>query len=181
MAKKKKEELPLFSFADSFDDYEEDRVVVEDEPKKKKAEFKDSPIGRILHAIKVTKDETLLDDESMRKAFEPFMILRWLSMSNDYCEIVNYVNQLHGPMDKEMVFKLLIELIPKGKTFDPYIKAPKRCEDEDVINIATYYEISQREARTYVKMLGSEWAHDITSRISNSFDSSKKRTKRGKK
>ena len=171
-------ELPNISFEDCFDDYKEKKVV---EEKVVKKGFADSPIGKILHAIKVTKNDSLLDDEELRRAFNPFLILRWLSMNEDYCEIVNDVNQLYGPMDDEMVFKLLLELIPKGKTFDKYLKAPNSILDEDVINIATYFEISCREARTYVKVMGNEWARSISHKTSNSFATSRVKPKRGKK
>lgn len=179
MAKKKKEALKNFSFEHAFDDYVDDRVVIEDEPKKKKS-FQDSPLGRILDAIKVTKNRDLFDDQEVKKAFEPFITLKFLSMNEDYCELVNIVNQMHGPMDKEMVFNLLLELIPKGKTYDKFLSTKREEADQDVINISEYYEISQREARTYVTIMGEEWANEISSRISNEF-TSRRKPKRGKK
>ena len=171
-------ELKPVSFESSFDDFNDDTIVPE--PVVSKKGWEDSSIAKILNAIYVTKNVNLLDDPVIEKEFNAFVILRFISMNEEYCELVNLVNRVHGPMDSKMVFKLLIKLIPRGKVFSKYIKAAKIEDDISIINISKYYEISLREARQYFKIMGKDWADEISGKVSNNFERNKK-SKKGKK
>lgn len=171
-------ELKPVSFENSFDDFLDDPVVAEEVSIKK--EWKDTSIGKILNAIHVTKNENLLDDPVIEKDFNAFVVIRFISMTEEYCDLVNLVNRVHGPMDKKMVFKLLVNLIPRGKVFSKYVKPSKIEDDGSIDNISKYYEISLREARLYFHIMGREWAEEISNKMSNNFESIKK-SKKGKK
>ena len=171
-------ELKPVSFENSFDDFFSDPVIEEEVSIKK--EWSDTSIGKILNAIHITKNENLLDDPVIEKDFNAFVIIRFISMTEEYCDLANLVNRIHGPMDKKMVFKLLLKLIPKGKVFNKYIKPSKVDDDRCIINVATYYEISLRESRLYCQVMGREWSEEISNKICNNFESVKK-SKKGKK
>ena len=173
---KNKSILPTYSFADSFKDFKKEKVVVE--PKSKKG-FTDSSLGKILHAIKVSKNKDLLQDQEIKKDFNAFLIIKWLSMNEEYCELLNYVNGFFDKLDKESLFKLLVDLIPKGKTFDKFIK-PDNSVSDFVIDIATYYNVGYKEARTYIDVMGVEWAQTISDKYCNKMSNKKKRGKKKK-
>lgn len=119
----------------------------------------------IIDDIKVHKTGVLLNDEEYMKIFNTYMIIHILSMNNDYCDFVNMINEYQGVLDKKMVYKLLIELIPKGKTFDEYIKQDKIINDETVKYVAEYYEVGLKTSREYIKIMGSEWSNGIKSKF----------------
>jgi len=177
MAKKKSDEVTYHSFADSFSDFKEEKKVQEVEEKKAKVSFNDSPMGKILHAIKVTKNENLLDDDDLKKEFNPYMVIQWLSMNMDNCELLTFIDSFYSKLNKEQLFKLLVAIIPaRGKTFDPYISAKKK-KDEHVEDIARFYEIGTMEARQYIDVMGLEWAESISAKYSNGISKGKGKRK----
>jgi hypothetical protein len=115
----------------------------------------------IIDDIKVQKTGELLKDEEYKKLFNSYMILHILSMNEDYCEIVNMLNEYQGTLTKEMMYKMLVELIPQGKTYDQYIKTSKEIDDEDVKFVSMYYEVGFKTARDYIKLCGKDWSRDI--------------------
>lgn len=131
----------------------------DEEPSKKKSLFD------IVNDIKVYKTGELLKDEEYLKLFNTFMILRILSMNDEYCELVNMINEYQTVLDKESMYKLLIELIPHGKTYDEYIKPSKEIDDEDVRCVAEYYEVGLKTAREYIRFCGKDWSKGITDKF----------------
>jgi hypothetical protein len=179
MSKKKSiDESTTFSFSDSFDDFQEEKKVVESEVKKEKIPFKKTSIGKILFAIKVSKNENLLDDDIIKKDFDSYMVLQWLSMNTDNCELLTYIDSFYSKLTKEQLFKLLVNIIPpRGDTYDLYIKHKKE-KNEHVENIAKFYEVGTIEARQYVDVMGMEWSESITAKYSNGITRSRKKGKK---
>lgn len=69
--------------------------------------------------------------DSEKKIFSPFIINRLISMSPDYIELINYLQQYTiGLLDRREVYKLLVDLLPKSKFFSKYIKADKDDENK---------------------------------------------------
>lgn len=154
---------PYTSFTKSFRDYKDDP--------KKNYEKEDAvlpskkSIFDIIDDIKVHKTGTLLRDEEYKKMFNSYMVLHILSMNNSLCEIVNMVNEYQSVLDKEMMYKLLISIVPSGRSYDPYIRQEKIIEDSDVTLVAEYFEVGLKTARDYVKLMGKDWLSDIRNKF----------------
>lgn len=129
---------------------------------KKKEKPKSTALFDVLKDIKYYKKGNLLDVEGSEyeAAYNNFIALRFLSMNNDLCELVNLVNHFQDSFDKKEMYKLLIELIPETNSFDGFTKArtDKEQYEEDV---AEYYQCSKKEAREYINIMGQEWAHEV--------------------
>jgi hypothetical protein len=89
----------------------------------KKQEKSKNYLFDILNDIKLYKKGNLLDSSEYEKSFDKFMIMRFLSMNDDICEVINYVNDFQDILSKKQLYKLLIELVPITKSYDPYIKS----------------------------------------------------------
>jgi hypothetical protein len=76
-------------------------------PKEKSKNY----IFDIINDIKVHKKGNLLDESEYEKAFDKFIIMKFLSMNDDICEILNYVYDFHDILTKKQLYKLLIEIV----------------------------------------------------------------------
>jgi len=112
-------------------------------------------IFEYLKAILVNKNDKLQLD-----AYYPFLISRWLSFSSTGAtKALNCtVNQL-GNLDKEVHYKLLLQIFPKQKYFSKinYIKKVKKeekddAEIKDLEKLAKYMEVSTREVRLMLSL-----------------------------
>lgn len=119
----------------------------------------------ILNDIKSHKKGDLLDNQEYENAFDKFMIMRWLSMNDEICEYINYVNDFHEILTKKQLYKLLIEIVPITKSYDPYIKSEKEELIEGTYQVAEYYECSLKEAKEYIKLMGYDWLTDIRAKF----------------
>lgn len=127
-----------------------------------KTKKKSNALFELLDDIKLHKTGTLLDDEESEhyKAFNSFIIFQMLSMNDSNCEILSLINHLQSTLDKKRMYKLLINIIPTQRRFDPFIKANVDVYENEK-TIAEYFECSINEARNYIKIMGNEWASDI--------------------
>jgi len=94
--------------------------------------------------------------EVNRKSFSSFMMNRLLSMNTDYIEIVNELQKYTvGVLPPEVVYALYIDLIPKKKQFNKYVKASKETKfnSELVELLSKYFCISLKEATEYLDLL----------------------------
>jgi hypothetical protein len=91
-----------------------------------------------------------------KKSFEPYMINRFLSMSESYIELVNYVQTIPYT-EKEKYYILYCSILPKKQFFSKYIKSAIKQPDVDLIeNLAYYFECSKREIEDYLNILSDE-------------------------
>ena len=102
---------------------------------------------------KQTEDywETLNDTE--KKRWSNYMINRFLSMKMDWISFVNEVQQYNlKPKD---LYRLYIDILPKGKQWLRYIKRRKKMNYPNwLLEIMTKdFEISILEARHHLDML----------------------------
>ena len=91
-----------------------------------------------------------------KKAFSPFMINRWLSMSPELIELVNDFQQYTiGVLSKQHVYELYFEVLPKKKMFAKYIKGAgsDKYNSSLVEFVAEAHQVSTREALDYVDIL----------------------------
>jgi len=87
-----------------------------------------------------------------------WMVNRYLSMDQDYCEVVNMIQKNTWAMKGEHLYTLYKDLLPKQFLYLKYIKATskKEYEQEEVDAVSAYYNISKREAKEYIDMLPKE-------------------------
>ena len=102
---------------------------------------------------KQTKDywDTLNDTE--KKRWSNYMINRFLSMKMDWISFVNEVQQYN--LKSKDLYRLYIDILPKGKQWLRYIKRRKKMNYPNwLLEIMTKdFEISILEARHHLDML----------------------------
>jgi hypothetical protein len=109
------------------------------------------------HLSNITDKKTAwskLSDED-KKAFTPYMINRWLSMNMDWVELVNELQKYTiGLLSPEEVYKLYLDVLPKQKTFNKYIKGSKESKynSELVELLSKHFLISEKEAVEYLEL-----------------------------
>ncbi len=96
-----------------------------------------------------------------------YMINRFLSMDQDYVEVVNIVQKNTWQMKGEYLYNLYRDLIPKQYKFLKYIKSAHKSEYnvEEIEAVQLYFEVSKKEAKQYIDMLPKEELKQITQQI----------------
>lgn len=97
--------------------------------------------------------ETL--EESDRKTWSNYMIIRYMTMNPDWVELIAEVQPYLQEAPPKAVYKCLIGLLPKSRTFLKYMKSAssEKYEDWLVKLVAKFYEVSETEAEDYLKIL----------------------------
>jgi len=107
----------------------------------------------------ITYDKKSWDSfsEDDKTSFNTYMIHRYLSMESSYIDIVNYV-QVIPHNEKEKIYKIYCNMIPKKNVFLKYIKSTsnKKTSDSILQFIAKEYTCSLGEAEEYTHLLGKE-------------------------
>ena len=87
------------------------------------------------------------------KAYNTYMVNRWLSMNSDVTEIINFIQKYYS-LDKKIHYKMLSDILPKQKLFSKYVKGRKvdKYNPELVTCVANHYEISRKEAKERIGM-----------------------------
>ena len=115
-----------------------------------------------LKNITTTKGPYLGDE-----GWNNWMINRYLSMDPSYIEVVNIVQKNTWQMKGEYLYNLYKDLIPKQYVFLKYIKASKKVEykQEEVDAVASYFEVSKKQAKEYINMLPKDELEVIKQQI----------------
>ena len=99
-------------------------------------------------------------DESWDK-WNTYMVNRYLSMNINYIVVVNYVQKIN-PQNKQQIYSIYREMIPKKKLWLKYIKNENKNNYQEITDyISKYYECSQNEAEQYINMLQKPGIEDI--------------------
>jgi hypothetical protein len=122
---------------------------------KKKTAKKNKGVGLFDHidAVKTKQDPHYFDklDEPDKKTWSNWMILRALSYNDDYLPIVNEIQRyMHLP--PHLMYRLLIDIFPKQKTFDKFLRGAGEGKYEEwlIDLVKTDLQVSKREARHYL-------------------------------
>jgi hypothetical protein len=101
-----------------------------------------------------------ISEESWEK-WNSYMIHRYVSMDIRYIEFVNYIQTI--PYDnKQQLYNIYREMIPKTKTFFKYLKTNRKKKNTEVIDyIAEYFECSLGEAEEYLDILRETGARRV--------------------
>ena len=99
-----------------------------------------------------------------RKSFEPYMVNRFLSMNMGLLELVNELQKYTiGQLSPRDVYKLYLDVLPKKKSFDKYIKGSKEYKHPNMVvdYLSMYFEVSKREVLDYLEILSKDEVTNI--------------------
>ncbi len=106
-----------------------------------------------LNEITVVKTHPEDISEESWEKWNSYMIHRYVSMNIDYIDIVNYVQKIN-PQNKQQIYSIYREMIPKKKLCLKYIKNEKKKNyKEDAEYVAEYFECSLGEADHYIDII----------------------------
>lgn len=91
--------------------------------------------------------------EEERKTFNKYMLLRVLSMDENIIEEMSFVSKYFQTIPNEQFYKLLIDIVPKGRKFNKYIKGTGEDINKSIIEcICKKFNIGEKDARDYYKV-----------------------------
>lgn len=106
-----------------------------------------------LDEITVKKSHPDSFSEKSWDNWNSYMIHRYVSMYIDYIDIVNYVQKIN-PQNKQQIYSIYREMIPKKKTWLKYIKNQKKRNYQELAEyVAEYFECSLGEADHYIDII----------------------------
>jgi len=125
-----------------------------------------------------TKWEDLTEEE--KAAVNPYMLHRFISMKQEYLDIVNLI-QKYQNLPAKAIYKFYCDVLPKQKTYFKYIKASGKQDNETIKYIAEYFSCSQREAKDYIDILDTNQISIILNEIKgNDSKGTNRTTKKGR-
>jgi len=129
-----------------------------------------------LTSIKSSSDTFSEEDWSK---WNTYMVHRFVSMNPDYIELVNYVQTIPYE-NKEQVYNIYKEMLPKKQQFFRYIKASKKMKNRDMLGyVSKYFECSIKEADDYISLLKKKDLKNILTQMGIDEKDQKKLLKSG--
>lgn len=117
-------------------------------------------IFNIIDAMTINKIELDFTDERTTKAYDQYMINRFLSMDESLFYVAEMMNTITNLTD-EQHFDLLKSVLPKEKFYIKYMKGKKDVTEKEKRYIADYYEIGLKEASSYIQQMTQEEIDNI--------------------
>ena len=94
-----------------------------------------------------------------------YMVHRFISMNQDYVDIVNEVQQIN-PQNKKEIYTIYREYIPKNNKWNKYIKSNVKQYKSDILkHLSQYWECSQSEVKEYLNFLDNDEILRILNRL----------------
>jgi hypothetical protein len=104
------------------------------------------------------------------KSINVYMLHRYLSMSSEYCILVNEVQSI-PELSAEQVYNIYLSLLPKSKKYFKYTKAASEKIDKDKVSkLSLLLQVSQREANDYLALLSNDQFQDILNSYGQNTD-----------
>ena len=108
-----------------------------------------------LKCINTTKPPVESFSDKDWEVWNSYMIHRFISQNPDFIEVVNYVQDF-PPQEKQMIYSIYKEFIPKNNKWNKYIKSKVKQPNKDLVDhIKDYFECSSKEAKEYIYILAS--------------------------
>ena len=98
-------------------------------------------------------------NKSDQKTFSPFIINRWLSMDEEFIEVVNYFQKYSiGLLESREVYKWYCDVLPKGKRYNKYIKNKKLKKYDDwlIQLLCRYFECGKTQIIEYLELIDNK-------------------------
>ena len=133
-----------------------------------------------LEEITVNKSPLdVISDESW-DTWNSYMVHRYVSMNQDYIDIVNLVQKIN-PQNKKQIYSIYKEMIPKRKMWLKYIKNEAKKEQKELEEyIAKYFDCSLGEAEHYIDILRGDGVREILNEMGIESKESDKLIKKAK-
>ena len=133
-----------------------------------------------LEEITVNKSPLdIISDESW-DTWNSYMIHRYVSMNQDYIDIVNLVQKIN-PQNKKQIYSIYKEMIPKRKMWLKYIKNEAKKEQKELEEyVAKYFDCSLGEAEHYIDILRGDGVREILNEMGIESKESDKLIKKAK-
>ena len=97
--------------------------------------------------------------EEEQKKFSSFIINRFLSMDEEFIEVVNMFQKYSiGTLEPREVYKWYSDFLPKGKRYNKYIKGKKDTKyDPELLNImCIHFECSKLQTKEFLQLISKE-------------------------
>ena len=133
-----------------------------------------------LEEITVNKSPLdIISDESW-DTWNSYMIHRYVSMNQDYIDIVNLVQKIN-PQNKKQIYSIYKEMIPKRKMWLKYIKNEAKKDQKELEEyVAKYFDCSLGEAEHYIDILRGSGVREILNEMGIESKESDKLIKKAK-
>jgi len=133
-----------------------------------------------LEEITVNKSPLdIISDESW-DTWNSYMVHRYVSMNQDYIDIVNLVQKIN-PQNKKQIYSIYKEMIPKRKMWLKYIKNEAKKEQKELEEyVAKYFDCSLGEAEHYIDILRGTGVREILNEMGVESKESDKLIKKAK-
>ena len=133
-----------------------------------------------LEEITVNKSPLdIISDESW-DTWNSYMVHRYVSMNQDYIDIVNLVQKIN-PQNKKQIYSIYKEMIPKKKMWLKYIKNEAKKEQKELEEyVAKYFDCSLGEAEHYIDILRGSGVREILNEMGIESKESDKLIKKAK-
>jgi hypothetical protein len=120
-----------------------------------------------LEEITVNKSPLdIISDESW-DTWNSYMVHRYVSMNQDYIDIVNLVQKIN-PQNKKQIYSIYKEMIPKKKMWLKYIKNEAKKDQKELEEyVAKYFDCSLGEAEHYIDILRGSGVREILNESDN--------------
>ena len=103
----------------------------------------------------IKSDPSAFSDKDW-ELWNSYMIHRFMSMNSDFLELVNEAQKIH-PQNKEQIYSIYREYIPKNNKWNKYIKSNIKQQKKELLEyLSRYWECSQNEVREYLNFLGDD-------------------------
>lgn len=132
-----------------------------------------------IKAVTQFQDKKYWDklEESDKKTWSNYMVLRFLSMKYDWVPLIAQLQPYLQEVPPKAMYLALIDLLPKSRTFLKYMKAKgsDKYEAWFVELVAKHYEVSKLEAEDYLKILYSTRnGREVMKQIAEDYGTEKK-------
>ena len=99
------------------------------------------------------------------EVWNSYMIHRFISMNPEFVEIANHVQEI-PPQEKNMIYNIYKEYIPKNTKWNKYIKSRVKQANKDLVeHLKTYFKVSSREILDYLKIFDNKEISIILSKM----------------
>ena len=122
----------------------------------KKGATQGATIFDFIDGVTYKKKQWSSYSETDQKRFAPFIVNRWLSMRQEFTELVNVLQTYTiGLLRPSETYRLYHDFLPASKGFAKYIKGKKEdtYTKELVAQVAEHYQVSKHEAVEYIDLM----------------------------